>query len=98
MSGPGPLVPGLSRFVLPVWGRAVPTHLVLNSYLRFSPPDSGKSAASPLRLTVESATFLDPGNCILIPSARSFASRNCLVQNGFRALARGSAILGILRA
>jgi len=87
-----------ARQPLPLNRYAVPTHLVLNSYLRFSPPDSGKSAASPVRLADETATFLEPGNCILIPSAGSFTSRNCLVQNGFRALAGGSAILGILRA
>jgi len=61
-------------------------------------PDSGKSAASPVRLADETATFLEPGNCLLIPSAGSFTSRNCLVQNGFRAPAGGSAVLGILRA
>jgi len=100
MSGAGTARPRSQSFCVTCVGtsRPHPTHLVLNSYVRFSPPDSGKSAASPVRLADETATFLEPGNCILIPSAGSFTSRNCLVQNGFRALAGGSAILGILRA
>ena len=53
MSGAGIARPRSQSICATCGGRAVSAHLVLNSYLRFSPPASGKSAASPVRLSVE---------------------------------------------